>query len=77
MMLSACDHPRAGLLPNDLASRPPSAPSMSNALIQGIRLKVNEMFFINLICTFYNPIRFNFEIQLNLAKRIVAHIRGR
>lgn len=28
MMLSACDHPRAGLLPNDFGSMPPSAPSI-------------------------------------------------
>lgn len=32
MMLSACDQPRAGLLPNDFGSMPPSAPSILSAV---------------------------------------------
>lgn len=74
MILSAWDHPRAGLLPNDrLESRPPSAPSIATVLFQRIRLKLKKKkrFQFKIL-----TIQVNVEIRLELVKRMAAHIEG-
>lgn len=77
MILSAWDHPRAGLLPKDRPeSRPPSAPSIVTVLFQRIRLKMKKKKRFNNFQFKILTIQVNVEIRLELVKRMAAHIEG-